>query len=79
MCEAVLADPKPGLAIGAARFSAGEVLIGIVADDPTILPYGNRDLIRDSMPFAIAKYCQAGFTHTLNMVKSQVESSTPFR
>ena len=34
------------------RYSGGDVLIHIAADDPVVLAHGSRGLVRDSMPFA---------------------------
>ena len=105
--EPVLADPAPGLAIGAARFTAyvgfgpslfaklgldsqlpegfaelpafsvdqledrysgGDVLIHIAADDPVVLAHGTRGLVRDSMPFASVRWVQPGFAHSPGMI-----------
>ena len=50
------------------RFSGGDVLIHIAADDPIVLSHGTRGLIRDSLPFANLRYSQSGFAHTPGMV-----------
>ena len=50
------------------RFSGGDVLLHIAADDPIVLAHGTRSLIRDSMPFASVRWVQSGFAHTPGMV-----------
>jgi len=54
------------------RFSAGDVLIHIAADDPVVLSHGTRGLVRDSMPFATVRWTQSGFAHTPGMVPEGV-------
>ena len=50
------------------RYSGGDVLIHIAADDPIVLAHGTRSLVRDSMPFASVRWVQSGFAHTPGMV-----------
>ena len=50
------------------RYSHGDVLIHIAADDPIVLAHGTRSLVRDSMPFATVRWTQPGFAHTPGMV-----------
>ena len=52
------------------RYSGGDVLIHIAADDPIVLAHGTRSLVRDSMPFASVRWVQSGFAHTPGMVPS---------
>jgi len=50
------------------RYSAGDVLIHIAADDPVVLAHGTRGLVRDSMPFASVRWVQPGFAHSPGMI-----------
>ena len=50
------------------RYSGGDVLLHIAADDPVVLAHGTRSLVRDSMPFASVRWVQSGFAHTPGMV-----------
>ena len=50
------------------RYSGGEVLIHIAADDPVVLAHGTRGLVRDSMPFASVRWVQPGFAHSPGMI-----------
>ena len=50
------------------RFSGGDVLIHVSADDPIVLANASRALIRDSMPFATVRWMQNGFVHSPGMV-----------
>ena len=50
------------------RYSGGDVLIHIAADDPVVLAHGTRGLVRDSMPFASVRWVQPGFAHSPGMV-----------
>ena len=63
-------QPLPEFKIDALqpRFSGGEVLIHVAADDPIVLSHGTRALVRDSMPFASVRWVQSGFTHTPGML-----------
>ncbi len=54
------------------RYSGGDVLIHVGADDPIVLANASRALIRDSMPFATVRWMQNGFAHTPGMVPSGV-------
>lgn len=54
------------------RFSGGDVLIHVSADDPVVLAHGTRSLVRDSMPFASVRWVQSGFGHSPGMVPSGV-------
>jgi dye decolorizing peroxidase len=54
------------------RFSGGDVLIHVAADDPIVLANASRALIRDSLPFATVRWMQNGFAHTPGMVPSGV-------
>ena len=51
-----------------ARYSGGDVLIHIAADDPVVLAHGTRGLVRDSMPFASVRWVQPGFAHSPGMI-----------
>lgn len=64
----------PGFSIDALeeRYSGGDVLIHVAADDPIVLSHGVRSLVRDSMPFAKVRWNQAGFAHTPGMVTEGV-------
>lgn len=50
------------------RYSGGDVLIHIAADDPVVLAHGTRGLVRDSMPFASVRWVQPGFAHSPGMI-----------
>ncbi|NCV97923.1 MAG: Dyp-type peroxidase [Actinobacteria bacterium] len=50
------------------RYSSGDVLIHIAADDPVVLAHGTRGLVRDSMPFASVRWVQPGFAHSPGMI-----------
>jgi dye decolorizing peroxidase len=50
------------------RYSGGDVLIHIAADDPVVLAHGTRGLVRDSMPFAGVRWVQPGFAHSPGMI-----------
>lgn len=50
------------------RYSGGDVLIHIAADDPLVLAHGTRGLVRDSMPFASVRWVQPGFAHSPGMI-----------
>ena len=50
------------------KYSSGDVLIHIAADDPVVLAHGTRGLVRDAMPFASVRWVQSGFAHTPGMV-----------
>lgn len=50
------------------RYSGGDVLIHIAADDPIVLAHGTRGLVRDSMPFASVRWVQPGFAHSPGMI-----------
>mgnify|MGYP001554964301 CR=1 FL=1 len=52
------------------RYSGGDVLIHIAADDPVVLAHGTRGLVRDSMPFASVRWVQPGFAHSPGMIPS---------
>ena len=54
------------------KFSGGDVLIHVAAEDPIVLSHGVRNLVRDSMPFATVRWSQQGFAHTPGMVPSGV-------
>ena len=54
------------------RFSGGDVLIHVGADDPIVLANASRALIRDSLPFATVRWMQNGFAHSPGMVPSGV-------
>lgn len=54
------------------RYSGGDVLIHVSADDPIVLANASRALIRDSMPFATVRWMQNGFTHTPGMIPGGV-------
>ncbi len=54
------------------KFSGGDVLIHIAADDPVVLAHGTRSLVRDSMPFASVRWVQSGFGHSPGMMPSGV-------
>ena len=54
------------------RYSGGDVLIHVSADDPIVLANASRALIRDSMPFANVRWMQNGFTHSPGMVPAGV-------
>ena len=54
------------------RYSGGDVLIHVSADDPIVLANASRALIRDSLPFATVRWMQNGFTHSPGMVPSGV-------
>jgi dye decolorizing peroxidase len=54
------------------RYSHGDVLLHIAADDPIVLAHGTRSLVRDSMPFATVRWTQSGFAHTPGMVPGGV-------
>ena len=54
------------------RYSGGDVLIHVGADDPIVLANASRALIRDSMPFATVRWMQNGFAHSPGMVPSGV-------
>ena len=54
------------------RFSRGDVLIHVGADDPIVLANASRALIRDSLPFATVRWMQNGFAHSPGMVPSGV-------
>ena len=54
------------------KYSGGDVLIHVAADDPVVLSHGVRSLVRDSMPFAKVRWNQAGFAHTPGMVPEGV-------
>ena len=54
------------------KFSGGDVLIHVAADDPVVLAHGTRSLVRDSMPFASVRWVQSGFGHSPGMVPSGV-------
>ncbi|HEY7796474.1 MAG TPA: Dyp-type peroxidase [Microbacteriaceae bacterium] len=54
------------------RYSGGDVLIHVSADDPIVLANASRALIRDSMPFANVRWMQKGFTHSPGMVPAGV-------
>lgn len=64
----------PGFSIDALedKYSGGDVLIHVAADDPVVLSHGVRSLVRDSMPFARVRWNQAGFAHTPGMVPEGV-------
>ena len=50
------------------RYSGGDVLIHIAADDSVVLAHGTRGLVRDSMPFASVRWVQPGFAHSPGMI-----------
>lgn len=50
------------------KYSSGDILIHIAADDPVVLAHGTRGLVRDAMPFASVRWVQSGFAHTPGMV-----------
>jgi len=50
------------------RYSGGDVLIHIAADDPVVLAHGTRGLVRDSIPFASVRWVQPGFAHSPGMI-----------
>ena len=50
------------------RYSGGDVLIHIAADDPVVLAHGTRGLVRDSLPFASVRWVQPGFAHSPGMI-----------
>ena len=50
------------------RYSSGDVLIHIAADDPVVLAHGTRGLVRDSLPFASVRWVQPGFAHSPGMI-----------
>jgi dye decolorizing peroxidase len=52
------------------RFSGGDVLIHVAADDPIVLSHAVRGLVRDSLPFATVRWSQSGFAHSPGMVPS---------
>lgn len=54
------------------RYSGGDVLIHVSADDPIVLANASRALIRDSLPFATVRWMQNGFTHSPGMVPAGV-------
>ena len=54
------------------KFSGGDVLIHVAADDPIALSHATRSLVRDSMPFATIRWTQSGFAHTPGVVKPGV-------
>lgn len=54
------------------RFSAGDVLLHVSADDPIVLANASRALIRDSMPFSTVRWMQNGFTHSPGMIPGGV-------
>ena len=54
------------------RFSGGDVLIHVGADDPIVLANASRALIRDSLPFATVRWMQNGFAHSPGVVPSGV-------
>jgi len=50
------------------KYSGGDVLIHVSADDPIVLANASRALIRDSMPFATVHWMQNGFVHSPGVV-----------
>jgi dye decolorizing peroxidase len=54
------------------KYSGGDVLIHVAADDPVVLSHGVRNLVRDSLPFATVRWNQAGFAHSPGMVPEGV-------
>ncbi|MCF8529554.1 MAG: Dyp-type peroxidase [Aquiluna sp.] len=54
------------------KFSGGDVVIHVAADDPIALSHATRSLVRDSIPFASVRWTQSGFAHTPGVVKSGV-------
>ena len=54
------------------RFSGGDVLIHVAAEDPIALSHATRSLVRDSIPFATVRWTQAGFAHAPGVIKSGV-------
>ena len=50
------------------EYSAGDLLLHVAADDPIVLSYATRALIRDSMSFSTVRWVQQGFTNAQGTV-----------
>jgi dye decolorizing peroxidase len=54
------------------KYSGGDVLIHVAADDAIALFNGVRVLVRDSLPFATLRWSQSGFAHSAESAKPVV-------